>query len=258
VLQNTSPTLPQNTAPTLPIRVVSAQKSFGTQQLWSDVHFEVGARQMIALAGPSGSGKTTLLNCLGLLERVDSGMVSYGAEDVTHAKPKLRRRLYRETVGFLFQNSGLVESWTVHANVAVALSHRRMSRKTKSQRIENALEQMGLGGRQNDRVYTLSGGEQQRVGLARLLLKEAAVVLADEPTASLDHDNSEIVIRALRNLASRGSAVVVSTHDDQLIQASDGVVQLERGSHASIQWHQSSITDPAQEYPTAVSSSRQS
>lgn len=212
---------------------------------------------MIALAGPSGSGKTTLLNCLGLLEGIDAGTVSYGADDVTQVKPKLRRRLYRETVGFLFQNSGLVDSWTVHSNLAVALSHRRMSRKARSQRIEGALEQMGLGGRQNDHVYTLSGGEQQRVGLARLLLKEAAVVLADEPTASLDHDNSEAVIRALRDLASRGSAVVVSTHDDQVIHASDGVVQLSRGSRASVQWHQSSIIDPAH-YPAAVSSAHDS
>ncbi|RJT91887.1 ATP-binding cassette domain-containing protein [Cryobacterium melibiosiphilum] len=196
---------------------------------------------MLALAGPSGSGKTTLLNCIGLLERVDAGTITYGTRDATRPRRGLRRRLYRDSIGFLFQDSGLVDSWTVYDNVAIALGHQRLSRRNKQQQVENALERMGMGGNSGDRVHTLSGGEQQRVGLARLLLKNAQIVLADEPTASLDHGNSEMVIGALRDLADGGAAVVISTHDDRIIEASDGVVRLasgtrERGADAVVGW----------------------
>lgn len=226
----------------LPIRVENAEKSFGRRRLWTDVSFEVGPGEMLSLAGPSGSGKTTLLNCLGLLETLDTGRIIYGDRDATYAGASARRTLYRDSIGFLFQNSGLVESWTVRDNVGIALGRRRMSGKLKRQTVEKALDQMGLGGKQDDLVHTLSGGEQQRVGLARLLLKKAEVILADEPTASLDSDNSDVVIGALRELANRGAAVIISTHDERVIDASDAVVQLEvvsreRGSHALVRWN---------------------
>lgn len=225
----------------LPVRVENVEKSFGRRRLWTDVSFEVAAGQTIALAGPSGSGKTTLLNCLGLLETVDAGTITFGVRDATNPRGATRRSLYRDSIGFLFQNSGLVESWTVRDNIDVALTGRRMSRKDKTQKVEGALDQMGLGGMQDDLVHTLSGGEQQRVGLARLLLKKAEVILADEPTASLDASNSDMVVQALLDLAGRGAAVIISTHDERVIEASDGVVRLQavsrdRGSQATVDW----------------------
>lgn len=229
------------TAAALPVRVECASKSFGRRRLWTDVSFDVHGGQMIALAGPSGSGKTTLLNCIGMLEKLDSGKLSYGGHDATRVGAATRRRLYRDAIGFLFQNSGLVDNWSVRENLRIALDRRRIPRSDQHRRLDDALEQMGLSGFADDAVHTLSGGEQQRVGLARLLLKEASVVFADEPTASLDHGNADIVVAALRHLADRGAAVVISTHDDQVVAASDGVVQLvgesrELGSVARLRW----------------------
>lgn len=226
---------------TLPVRVEGLEKHFGRRRLWTDVAFEVEGGQMLALAGVSGAGKTTLLNCVGLLENFEKGTIRFGDIDVTDLAPGRRRRLYRETVGFLFQNSGLVDSWTVAENVGIALGHRRLGASAKREAIQKALDRMKVGGYRNDRVHTLSGGEQQRVGLARLLLKSPQIVLADEPTASLDEDNALSVTTALRELAELGAAVLVSTHDDRVLQASDGVLRLhlgtrEQGAHAQITW----------------------
>jgi putative ABC transport system ATP-binding protein len=238
--------VPPRIGTSLPIRVEQAAKTFGRRRLWSEVSFEVHSGQVLALAGRSGSGKTTLLNCLGLLERIDSGRIVYGSTDVTNPRGALRRVLYKNSIGFLFQNSGLVDSWSVRQNLLVALNGHRIGRRTKRQHMETALDQMGLGGMQDDLVYTLSGGEQQRVGLARLLLREVDLVLADEPTASLDAENSEMVVSALRFLADRGAAVVISTHDERAIEASDGIVRLEAmsrewGSRATVDWREGRI-----------------
>lgn len=227
--------------PSLPIRLDGAGKKFGRRHLWSDVRFEVHPGQMLALSGPSGSGKTTLLNCIGLLEPLDAGTIMFGAQDATRPTAGRRRDLYRDSIGFLFQNSGLVDSWTVYDNLVVALSQRKSTRKQKRHLVEDALGRMGMGGQAHDRVHTLSGGEQQRVGLARLLLRDTQIVLADEPTASLDHGNSEIVIDTLREFADRGAAVIISTHDDRVTAACDGVVHLvsgsrERGADTILSW----------------------
>ncbi|MGO1234594.1 MAG: ATP-binding cassette domain-containing protein [Microbacterium gubbeenense] len=217
-----------------------AQISFGRRRLWSDVSFELSRGQMAALVGPSGSGKTTLLNCIGLLEKLDRGTIRYNGVNAARASSKLRRKLYRDTIGFLFQNSGLVDSWTVYENVVIALSSSHLTRRNKRERVEAVTKEVGLQpSRLGDRVYTLSGGEQQRVGLARLLLSEASVVLADEPTASLDSDNASMVIDSLRALSDRGAAVLISTHDERVLDAVDLIVDFkapsrELGSSASV------------------------
>lgn len=225
----------------LPVRVDGLEKGFGRRRLWSGVSFQIGAGQMLSLAGASGSGKTTLLNCVGLLEPSDKGAIRFGNVDGTRPGRGLRRRLYQDTIGFLFQNSGLVESWTVRENVQIALGHRRMGSALKRAAIQGVLDRMGVGGFQDDPVHTLSGGEQQRVGLARLLLKKPRVVLADEPTASLDVENAMSVIEALQQLALDGAAVMVSTHDERVLGASDGILRLhqgsrERGALAEVSW----------------------
>ncbi|MHC6219901.1 ABC transporter ATP-binding protein [Arthrobacter sp. MMS24-S77] len=175
----------------------------------------------LALTGPSGSGKTTLLNVLGLLRRVNDGKVMVGGQDATHWNDRQRRRFWQQNAAFVFQDYGLIEEESIAVNVA--LSRLPVFGRRNSQRngVEKVLERVGLGGRSALKVSTLSGGEKQRVGLARAMFRSADVILADEPTASLDLENRNLVTRFLLEEAARGATVVIATHDETLMSACD-------------------------------------
>jgi putative ABC transport system ATP-binding protein len=207
------------------IQVNRIAKSFGNRTLWSDLTFTVAAGQMQALVGPSGSGKSTLLNCLGALEPVDRGEIIIGGGDITRYGSSAQRRLRRDTLGYLFQNYALIENASVEFNLDVAIT-RGGRRHRNREVVEAALQRVGLGGFSKEMVYRLSGGEQQRVALARLLAKGPTVVLADEPTGALDGDNTDMVISVLRQLAEDGCAVVIATHSKHVESNCDSTVNL--------------------------------
>jgi putative ABC transport system ATP-binding protein len=210
------------------ISVNGVTKSFGDHTLWSDLSLTVDKGQMVAIIGPSGSGKSTLLNCLGTLEPVDSGAIVIGGNDITKFRAGAQRRLRRDVLGYLFQNYALIENATVEFNLAVAITSRgRRSRERDA--FEAALQRVGLGGRGNEMMYRLSGGEQQRVALARLLVKKPTVVLADEPTGALDSDNANMVMSVLRQLSETGCAVVIATHSEHVESNCDSIVDLGAG-----------------------------
>ncbi|MFB8763445.1 ABC transporter ATP-binding protein [Nocardiopsis alba] len=190
-------------------------KSFGARTLWKDLDLSVEPGRMLALVGASGSGKTTLLNCMGLLERPSGGSIRFRDTDVTRLGPGGQRRFRRDHLGYLFQNYALIENATVKANLDVAA--RRGDRSDTA----DALERVGLGGREKEKVHHLSGGEQQRVALARLIVKRPSLVLADEPTGALDHANGAMVVDVLRRMSREGRAVVIATHDDAVRDACD-------------------------------------
>jgi len=192
-------------------------KAFGPNPLWSGLSFSVERGEMLALTGPSGAGKSTLLNCLGLLERVDSGTIRVGGRSVTNLQAAGRRRFRRDTLGYLFQNYALIENASVDANLAVA---------GRREAFAAALRAVGLEGRGPEPVYQLSGGEQQRLAVARLLVKKPTVVLADEPTAALDTDNTDLVLTLLRELAEGGCTVVVATHSKEVEGHCDSALTL--------------------------------
>ncbi|MEC3852424.1 hypothetical protein DM794_15365 [Paenarthrobacter ureafaciens] len=173
----------------------------------------------LALTGPSGSGKTTLLNVLGMLRRVNDGKVIVEGKNATDWNDRQRRRFWQQSAAFVFQDYGLIDEESVAVNVA--LSKLPLFGRPKSQRngVEEVLERVGLGGRAADKVSTLSGGEKQRVGLARAMFRSADVILADEPTASLDLENRNLVTRFLLEEASRGATVVIATHDETLMSS---------------------------------------
>ncbi|MFJ6456595.1 ATP-binding cassette domain-containing protein [Paenarthrobacter sp. NPDC091669] len=208
------------------IEAIGVEKRFGERTLWSNLSFAVSPGEMTAITGPSGSGKSTLLNCIGLLDSVSEGAIQLGRRDLVSMKKGARRRIYRNSLGFLFQNYGLVESWTVDQNLDVALGYSRQSRKEKSEAKDAALSRLGLRGRQSTRVSMLSGGEQQRVALARLILKSPAVILADEPTGSLDIGNAGVVVDILREFCAAGATVLVSTHDLRVVDQCDSSINL--------------------------------
>lgn len=191
-------------------------KSFGERRLWHELDLTVSGGRMLALVGASGSGKTTLLNCLGLLESPTRGRIVFQGRDLAGSGPGRRRRFRRDHLGYLFQDYALIDNATVRANLDVA-------RKTDTAERSAALERVGLGGREKETVHHLSGGEQQRVALARLMVKKPSIVLADEPTGALDEANTAMVMDVLGEMARNGCAVVIATHVAGVAQACDDV-----------------------------------
>ncbi len=177
------------------------------------------------LIGASGSGKTTLLNCLGLLLRPTQGSVRIDGEDTTAWRESTRLQFWRDRASFVFQDYGLVPDWSVLQNVFLS-DRKKAPSADLGAKLAETLRLVGLDGRQDARVSTLSGGEKQRVSIARALMKDAAYLYADEPTASLDPDNRATVIRLLRTAAERGACVVVATHDEDMIAACDETTRL--------------------------------
>ncbi len=199
------------------------------------VSLELHPGTVVALAGPSGSGKTTLLNVAGLLRRVDSGSVLIDGEETTGWNDRKRVTFWRKHAAFIFQDYGLIEDESALYNVGLTeLTAFGVSRRRKAA-IVAALGTVGLADRAGDIVSTLSGGEKQRVGLARAMYRQADIVFADEPTASLDRHNRELVTQFLLAEARRGAVVVVATHDEALMANCDSVVSLHNARQPALQ-----------------------
>ncbi|MGW0826983.1 ATP-binding cassette domain-containing protein [Streptomyces sp. NPDC002845] len=212
------------------IDIENLSKSFGSRTLWSDVTFTVSRGEMFALVGPSGSGKSTLLNCLGLLDRPSAGAIRHEGKDITRFGRREIRGFRRDVLGYLFQNYALIENVTVADNLKVAVKPRRSSQGEAGTAIAEALDRVGLGGREKEKIYHLSGGEQQRVALARLMVKQPALVLADEPTGALDDANTTMVVDILREMSEAGCAVVIATHSDYVRGRCDTVFAVKESS----------------------------
>ena len=201
------------------IQISNLSKAFGDHVLFDNFSLTVDSGEFVILSGASGSGKTTLLNIIGALEKYDGGSVMIDGLDINN--PKTHRQYFSDKVGFLFQNFVLIEDKTVRQNLAII-------RKSNSSgvSIEDALSRVGLGDKIDSKVYTLSGGEQQRVALARLMVKKCDLILADEPTGSLDKKNAERVLRILSDLNKLGKTIILVTHDEEIKNRGWRVVDL--------------------------------
>lgn len=206
--------------------VTDAAKAFGPRVLWQELTFQVPSGQIMALTGPSGSGKSTLLNCVGLLDDLDSGAITLNGEVMSGASPRRQRIFRRDQLGYLFQNYALIDNATVYENLDVATGRLSIRRRRKLADHDNALARVGLEGRGGDLVFRLSGGEQQRVAVARLLLRRPRLVLADEPTGALDQANADVVLDFLRAMADDGCTIVVATHSRDVAERCDLHLQL--------------------------------
>jgi putative ABC transport system ATP-binding protein len=183
--------------------------------------------ELIVVLGPSGCGKTTLLSCLAGLLTPTSGSIRFGGLDVTGGLAGRALTDYRrQTVGTVFQAFNLVRSLTARENVMAPLLLTGMSRRRAGARADELLERVGLTDRKGHRPSRLSGGQQQRVAIARALVYEPPMLLADEPTAHLDHIQVEGILKLLRELAAPGRIVLVSTHDDRVTRLADRVIEL--------------------------------
>lgn len=183
---------------------------------------------MTALIGPSGAGKTTLLHLLGLLLRPTGGRILADGKDTTGWGEKQRRLFWKNHAAFILQDYGVIEEESVAFNVTMTSSLFGSRVKGDQKRMKEALEATGLSGREREVAARFSGGEKRRLGIARALYKDAQVIFADEPTASLDDENSRRVTELLVTLARQGRVVVVATHDDGVVHASDASYSLSR------------------------------
>ncbi len=195
------------------IQIKHVKKAIGGHVIFDDLSMQIADREFAVLTGPSGCGKTTLLHMIGGIEPVDSGDILVG--DFNVDKGKNLMHYYRHEVGFLFQNFALVERKTVAENLGMI---RKDARSSLS--MADALRRVGMAGKEKQMVYSLSGGEQQRIALARLMMKQCSLILADEPTGSLDPNNAAQVMEILKSFSEMGKTVIMVTHAPNLIEPS--------------------------------------
>lgn len=198
----------------------------------TDVSMDVAAGELVVVRGPSGSGKTTLLNLLGGLDRPTSGRVLLGDGRELSALPEKDVLEVRRTrIGYVFQSFGLIPVLSAAENVEIPLRLLEVDPAEREERVAAALELVGLAGHAKQRPYELSGGQQQRVGIARALVAEPRILIADEPTGQLDSKTAATIMELIQDLThARDLAAVVSTHDPVLMQRADRVVELHDGA----------------------------
>jgi putative ABC transport system ATP-binding protein len=180
------------------------------------IDLEVEAGQFLSVMGPSGSGKTTLLNCLSGLDDIDAGTVLVGGEDICAMSDARRTRHRASSMGFIFQSFNLIPVFTATENVELPLLLAGVAAREARSAAHRTLEQVGLGHRVNHRPNELSGGEQQRVTVARALAGRPQIVWADEPTGNLDSETAAQVMSLLRDLHREGLTIMLVTHDDEI------------------------------------------
>ena len=195
------------------VSLKNINKSFKDKVIFKDFSLDVEEGEFLSITGASGMGKTTLLNIIGLLEKPDSGDVFLFDTKNESFGSRKARDLRRHKLSYLFQNFGLVDNETCKFNLDLALEFSDYNREQKREAVSDALAKVGLEGFDNRKVYSLSGGEQQRVALAKILLKSPELILADEPTGSLDADNRDFVLSLLREFNEAGKTIILVTHD---------------------------------------------
>ncbi|HHK5548827.1 bacteriocin ABC transporter ATP-binding protein [Bacillus thuringiensis] len=207
----------------LEIKLDNITKNYGDKYIFQDFNLDIYKGEFIGIIGKSGSGKSTLLNIMGLLDEPNQGRVLIQGNDNAYRNKRL---FFRNTLGYIFQNYALMDNETVGANLEVALKFQKKTKLEKRDLMNGVLTQVGLSCSLKTKVYTLSGGEQQRLAVARILLKKCDVILADEPTGSLDKENRDQVINLLKKLHSEGKTIIVVTHDMDLQNLFSRVVEL--------------------------------
>ncbi len=192
----------------------------------AEVHMSVAEGEYVAISGPSGCGKTTLLSILGLLDTPSDGKYTLANEPVAGLSAADRARVRNRQIGFIFQAFNLIGDLTVYENVELPLTYRGMSAAERKDRVQKALERVGMSHRMKHYPAQLSGGQQQRVAVARAVAGDPAILLADEPTGNLDSANGEQVMDLLRELHRGGATICMVTHDPRYTQHADREIHL--------------------------------
>jgi putative ABC transport system ATP-binding protein len=212
------------------IKLEGVTKAFYTDEVethaLSGVHLTITRGEYVAIAGPSGCGKSTLLSILGLLDTPTEGTYILNGHTVADLNMAQRARIRNREVGFIFQSFNLIGDLTVFENVELPLTYRGMATSERKSRVTAALERVGMAHRARHLPSQLSGGQQQRVAVARALVGEPAILLADEPTGNLDSHNGEAVMDLLTELHAGGATICMVTHDPRFARHADHTVHL--------------------------------
>ncbi|WP_326503299.1 ABC transporter ATP-binding protein [Rothia nasimurium] len=209
------------------VEVSNISKHFGGRTVLNGVSLQVPEGSSLAIIGRSGSGKSTLLNIIGLLESADSGSLRLGGEAAPGVHSRKAMLLRRNTINYLFQSFALIPSQTVMQNILLGMEYVSQPKSEKNKRIMETLQQLSVEHLAHQKVATLSGGEQQRVAMARCLLKPGNLILADEPTGSLDRELAMVAMTEMLHLhRAYGKTLVVVTHDPEVAHMCDQIFEL--------------------------------
>lgn len=192
----------------------------------SEVHLEIQPGEFLSIAGPSGCGKSTLLSILGLLDSPTNGNYWIHSDHVENLSVSSRTRIRNREIGFIFQAFNLIGDLTVYENVELPLTYRSMGTAERKRRVQDVLDRVGMGHRAKHYPAQLSGGQQQRVAVARALVGQPSILLADEPTGNLDSKNSDAVMELLRQLHADGATICMVTHDPRYASIADRTIHL--------------------------------
>ncbi len=217
------------------IQLNHINKSFGTLQVLKDISLTINSGEILAIAGPSGAGKTTLLQIAGTLDTPDSGEVVYDGQELTSLSDRRLSRFRNSNIGFIFQQNQLLPEFTAVENVILPALIGGASRKASKEKAMQLLNMLGVGERASHKPAAMSGGERQRVAIARSLINSPGVVFADEPTGSLDSRNRDEIIALIGDLRERlGQTFVVVTHDPIVSASADRIIEMIDGRIAGI------------------------
>lgn len=196
-----------------------------------DISLDIAEGEFTAIAGPSGSGKTTLLNCIGLLDKGESGKILFNNEDIMNREKKEQAWLRRENFGFIFQTYNLIPVLTVAENIEMPLKLLKdYNKEEAAARVSEVLRSVGLEGYEDRKPLEISGGQQQRVSIARALVKKPRLILADEPTANLDSKTGEDIVKLMQELNEKdGTTFIFSTHDRMVMDRATRLITIRDG-----------------------------
>lgn len=208
------------------IETVNLSKSYGNHVVINNLNLKIKEKEMVAIVGPSGCGKSTLLNIIGQIDDQYDGTLLIDEKIMNKLNQSQKEKFIRYHINYLFQNFALIETETVKENLLIGLEYSKLKKQEKNERIAEVLKKVKLEKTLNKKVYELSGGEQQRIALARIMLKPGNIVLADEPTGNLDKDSSLLVMKVLKELQKDGKTIIIVTHSEEIASQCDRIVEL--------------------------------
>jgi putative ABC transport system ATP-binding protein len=218
------------------IRITDIEKRYHTEDMeitaLDKLSIEVEMGEFVAVMGPSGCGKSTLLNILGMLDEPDSGSYIFNNVEMAHCPERKLAGLRKHNVGFVFQHFNLIDDFTVFENIELPLIYKGVSSSERVRKVEEILNKMQMVDRRKDYPAQLSGGQQQRVSIARAVINDPKLILADEPTANLDRENGIDIMNLLTELNKRGTTIIMVTHSDHDAGYSHRIIHLDNGQMA--------------------------
>ena len=216
------------------LKIDNIEKYYGNKSSLTkaidNISFEVGKGEFVSIMGASGSGKTTLLNCISTLDKVTTGKIYVGGNEITKLKGNKLNKFRREELGFIFQDFNLLDTLTAFENIALALSIQNVPAREIELRVRQTARELGIEDVLNKYPYQMSGGQKQRVASARAIITNPKLILADEPTGALDYNTSKDILKLIEDVNKKyGNTIIIVTHNDAIKNMADRVITLRDG-----------------------------